>query len=141
MRKIFSNRSAFTLLEMIVVIIIVGVLAALALPRMFRTVEYSRATEALQNISSIRQAIERCYFATRSYSTCNSFSRLDLADPTSAPNSHFTYTLPGTFDTSNYTILATRNTRDGGNPSDWIQLQASGSDITRTGNGNFAGVQ
>ena len=55
------NRKGFTLLELIIVIVIVGVLASLALPRLFSVIEGSRATEALSTIASIRSAMERCY--------------------------------------------------------------------------------
>ena len=48
-----ANKKGFTLLEIIIVIIIVGVLASLALPRFFSTVEYSRSTEALASLTSV----------------------------------------------------------------------------------------
>lgn len=50
-----------TLIELVIVIIIVGVLASLALPRFFLMIERSRAAEAITNIGVIRQAMERCY--------------------------------------------------------------------------------
>jgi prepilin-type N-terminal cleavage/methylation domain-containing protein len=131
----------FTLLELIIVIIIVGVLAAIALPRMSRTVEYSRATEALQNLSSIRQSVERCYAMTRDFGNCNSFGLLDTGDPSNDPNSHFNYSLPSPFSGSTFTIQATRNTFEGNNAGDWIRLQVSGDTITRSGSGAFAGLQ
>ena len=46
-----NNKSGFTLLEILVVIIIVGVLASVAMPQLFRNVERSRATEALESLS------------------------------------------------------------------------------------------
>ncbi|MFT5387292.1 MAG: type IV pilus assembly protein PilA [Lysobacterales bacterium] len=51
-----KTNNAFTLLEIIVVIIIVGVIASLALPRMGHTIERSKVSEALQILSSIRSA-------------------------------------------------------------------------------------
>ena len=44
----------------ILVIIIVGVIASLALPRFFELIEYSISTEALAAMGAIRQAMERC---------------------------------------------------------------------------------
>ncbi|MEW5894890.1 MAG: prepilin-type N-terminal cleavage/methylation domain-containing protein [Candidatus Omnitrophota bacterium] len=53
-----TKPSAFTLLEIIIVIIIIGVLAGLGLPRLFKSIEESRLSEAAANISSLRSAAE-----------------------------------------------------------------------------------
>ena len=138
-----NKKSGFTLLEVIIVIIIVGVLASLALPRFFSTVEYSRATEAMQSIASTRQSLERCYLMTSSYATCvagsTDFERLDIDDPGTSPNNHFTYGIAA--GASTYTITATRNTRDGGDGSSTVVLSFDGTDITRSGTGPFGAVQ
>ncbi|MBI2871421.1 MAG: prepilin-type N-terminal cleavage/methylation domain-containing protein, partial [Candidatus Omnitrophica bacterium] len=46
----------WTLLELLVVLIIVGVLAAIAVPAYFHFVEKARQTEAVSNLGSIRRA-------------------------------------------------------------------------------------
>ncbi len=130
----------FTLLEIIIVIIIVGVLASLALPRFFRTVEYSRSTEALTSLNAIRQSMERCYLQRNAYTNCNSFANLDLEDPANSPNNHFTYSWPAAGGTT-YTIQATRNTRDGGVATDTVTLANDGAVITRAGTTAFSGIQ
>ena len=135
-----KKASGFTLLEIIIVIIIVGVLASLALPRFFSTVEYSRGTEAITGISAIRQAMERCFFQKGTYAGCEDFTNLDIEDPANSPNAHFTYDAGGTTATD-YIITATRNTRDGGNSGDLIQLSQTGQNITRSGTGAFQGIQ
>jgi len=135
-----TNQRGFTLLEIIIVIIIVGVLASLALPRFFRTVEYSRATEAFTNLNAVRQSMERCYLQRSAYTNCNLFSNLDLEDPANSPNNHFTYSFPAAAATT-YTIRATRNTRDGGTATDYIELTNNGATITRSGTGAFSGIQ
>ena len=135
-----KNRSGFTLLEVIIVIIIVGVLASLALPRFFSTVEYSRATEALQAIATIRQSMERCYLMRVSYTgPCSAFGSLDVEDPNTTPNSHFNYALTGA--ATAYTIVATRNTRDGGGGTGTVYLLFTGSAVTRGGTGPFGAIQ
>lgn len=62
-----KKRSGFTLLEVIIVIIIIGVLTSLALPRLFSVIEGSRATEALANIATLRRAVERYYLMNGTY--------------------------------------------------------------------------
>lgn len=134
-----KSKSGFTLLEVIIVIIIVGVLASLALPRFFSTVEYSRATEALQSLASVRESVERCYLMRSSYATCNSFATLDIDDPSTSPNNHFTYAIASGVGT--YTVTATRNTREGTNAGDTVAIGFDGTNVTRTGTGAYGAIQ
>jgi len=119
---------AFTLLELVVVIIIVGLLASLALPRFLDLIEYSRTTEALANIKAVRESMERCYLMNNgSYVECRlteslSFGpvTLDIENPNEASNAHFDYstTLVGLIDGEwMFYVTAIRNTRDGGTGS------------------------
>ena len=135
-----KKRGGFTLLEVIIVIIIVGVLASLALPRFFSTVEYSRATEAMQAIATVRQSMERCYLMRVSYTgPCATFGNLDVEDPNTTPASHFTYAI--TSAATSYTVTATRNTRDGGNTASTVFLNFTGTAINKGGTGAFGAVQ
>ena len=138
--KQLKKGSGFTLLEIIIVIIIVGVLASLALPKFFSTVEYSRGTEAITAISTIRQSMERCFLQKADYTPCDNFTNLDIDDPQGSPNSHFTYDITGV-STTDFIITAWRNTVDGGTTGDSIILSQSGTAITRTGTGAFQGIQ
>lgn len=135
-----KKSSGFTLLEIIIVIIIVGVLASLALPRFFSTVEYSRSTEAFASMTAVRQSIERCYLQKGgSYATCTAFGNLDVEDPAASPNNHFTYGIGSGATT--YRITATRNTRDGGDIGSSIWLMQDLTSVTRGGTGKFSGIQ
>ncbi|MBF0384670.1 MAG: prepilin-type N-terminal cleavage/methylation domain-containing protein [Candidatus Omnitrophica bacterium] len=136
-----SRKSGFTLLEIIIVIIIVGVLASLALPRFFSTVEFSRSTEALTAMTAIRQSLERCYNTNNaSYERCGLFNNLDLENPTTSPNSHFNYIFNG-MTNNTYTIEAQRNAREGGTITDWIRLSQDVNGVTRSGTGAFKGIK
>ena len=143
-----TNKSGFTLLEIIIVIIIVGVLASLALPRFFSMVEFSKSTEALAALSTIRQSIERCYLMNpMSYVGCGEggFDEIDIDDPADSPNAHFTYAI--TTGANNYTITATRTGADGGTSSgsegDTITLTMNGAagTVTRSGTGTYGGIK
>lgn len=137
-----KNTKGFTLLEIIIVIIIVGVLASLALPRFFATVEYSRSTEALASLGSIRQSMERCYLQRNgSYASCGTFASLDLTDPGLSPNAHFAYSWPVVPTAANYTIRATRNAVEGGDSTSRVDIIQTGAVITRSGTGVFIGMQ
>ena len=56
------SRKGFTLVELLVVIIIVGVLASVAIPLMSGYVNRAKKTEAIAALGTIRSA-ERAYFA------------------------------------------------------------------------------
>ena len=135
------NKKGFTLLEIIIVIIIIGVLASLALPRFFATVEFSRSTEALTAFTALRQSMERCYLsAGGNYQNCNNPNALDLENPGLSPGAHFTYTITSPVVRS-YTLQATRNGLDGGTTTDWIRLIVATNGVSRSGTGKFVGIK
>ena len=135
--KLHKNQSGFTLLEIIIVIIIIGILASLALPKFFKTVEYSRSTEALTSLGAIRRAMDVCYLPTGSYVPCTDFSKLSIPDPGLSTGAHWSYGF-GTPTGTAYTITATRNTVDNGTATDTITINQDG---TKTGTGNFTAIR
>ena len=146
MRK---SESGFTLLEILVVIIIVGVLASVALPTLFRNVERSRATEALNTLGVIRRAVEGCAMQFAGTSTlCSDFNNIGMSDPSAAAgvnaSAHFTYTSPfaGLGANAAVTLVATRQSIDNGTSGDTITLtRTTAGAITRAGTTAFAGMQ
>ncbi len=123
------NKNGFTLIEVLVVVIIIGILTSVALPMYTRAIERSRAVEAMSNIKAINDAI---YVYNSLKEQCpNRFSQLTVSLPatTSALNTnsitgkYFTFeldsaeamTIPGTKDSSGsacYGVLAKRNEGD-----------------------------
>lgn len=53
-----TNRKGFTLVELVVVVLVMGILAAVAAPRMFDTYGNARQNSARQSLSVVRDAIE-----------------------------------------------------------------------------------
>ena len=131
-----KNKSGFTLLEIIIVIIIIGVLASLALPRFFRTVEYSRASEALASLGAIRQSFNRCYLFDSNYTICgNDWESLDIGNM-SAESTLFNYVSVSGLTT--FIITAQRTTTDGGDGVSVITIDQDGN---KGGSGYFTNIR
>ena len=76
-----KNKKGFTLLELLAVVLIIGILAAIALPQYKKAVEKSKASQALTLIKSIDESIKSYHLATGHYPT--SFDQLDISIPES----------------------------------------------------------
>ena len=72
------RKNGFTLLELIIVVVILGILASFALPRYFRQVERARGTSALQLIGTIRSAQIIRRAEQGAYSATNPCSEVEL---------------------------------------------------------------
>ncbi len=78
--KLQRGRGGFTLVELAVVIIIIGVLAAFGVPRFLDSVERSKAAEAFNYLSAVRAAQER--FQVRQGTYSDDVTTLDIQMPT-----------------------------------------------------------
>lgn len=73
------HKSGFTLIEMLIVVLIVAILAAIALPQYNTSVERAKMAEAVTLTKQIAEANRRYYLATGAYA--NSISELDIDIP------------------------------------------------------------
>jgi type IV pilus assembly protein PilA len=72
-----KNRKGFTLVELAVVIVIIGVLAAFGVPRFLKSVERSKAAEAFSYLAAVRSAEERSQARNGTYEA--TIANLDIS--------------------------------------------------------------
>ena len=111
-RKI--KRGGFTLLELMVVVIIIGVLASIAWPRYIFITEKSRTSEAKSILGQIRSA-EIGYFTENDAYTTN-LTKLSVDVPM-ACNASFYYSYSIAGGGVSFTATATRCTAGGRSPN------------------------
>ncbi len=75
-----NKNKGFTLIEMLVVVLIIGILAAVALPKYQVAVEKSKASEALINMQAIIGAVERNILVVGTDVDCGLFSSFENLD-------------------------------------------------------------
>ena len=66
-----SPSSGITLLELMIVVAVVGILAAIAYPSYARYVERAQVSDGTGALLIAAQAMERCYTAQSSYANCD----------------------------------------------------------------------
>jgi prepilin-type N-terminal cleavage/methylation domain-containing protein len=76
--RLENNRNGFTLMEMLVVLIIVGVLAGVALPTYSGHIERVRASEGVQLLTALLAAQERYRIENNAYATAIASLDIDL---------------------------------------------------------------
>ena len=89
-----NNIKGFTFLEITVVIVILGIIATMGYPKIFRELERGRAREAIQVMDQIRKAVIECGISHgggyAGYQQCQDWDAIGMTNPS---NATFSYTI------------------------------------------------
>ena len=105
MKRLKTAQKGFTLIELMIVVAIIGILAAIAMPQYSNYIKRGKAAEATSNLATLRIKMEQCFQDSRDYSTCTGFCT------TTAGN--FTYACNPASTATTYKIVATGDTTKG----------------------------
>jgi len=105
------REAGMTLIELLTVVAIVGILAAIAYPSYKQFVMQTNRTDATKTMQLAAQSLERCYSANFTYappggcSVLGTLMNLGANPPMQTPNNYYTITLT-IVDPQDYTITA-----------------------------------
>ncbi|HEY1602011.1 MAG TPA: type II secretion system protein [Pirellulales bacterium] len=148
------SRGGFTLVELAVVIVIIGVLASFGVPRFLKSVERSKAAEAFNYLSAVRDSQERYQSQNGTYASA--ILNLDIsfpapqyftvADPvagsTGSLENSWSSTLTRSGSSSGYgayTVIFTESGFDTTNSTIPNDINPSGATISGSGSGSGSG--
>lgn len=115
-KKHLSKRSGFTLIEIILVVVIIGILAGIAIPRMGGKTEKAKISQAKSNITALGMAIQEFEMMNGDYPS--SLEQLldeskggpymeKKAIPTDPWDTPFVYAAPGSHNTHTFDLSCT----------------------------------
>ena len=142
------RQKGFTLIEIIIVVVILGILAAIALPRLTSSIDNARAAEAFSVSSTVNKAFDRCLAADSgganipnagNVTNCSTWVLLGITDP-SINSTNFSYSLTQPGATVNLRLLATMQAGVGGVAADFVDFTYKGDvgKVTKGCGGKFA---
>lgn len=86
----FRRRKGFTLLELMIVVIIIGILASLAIPRFIEATKKAKKAEGYSLLATIRSAQMR-YYLENNNKYYNSGANIDKLDITLTTSKYYDY--------------------------------------------------
>jgi type IV pilus assembly protein PilE len=125
--QVKARARGFTLIELMIAVVVVGILTAIAYPQYTEFVRRSRITEATSALDDFRTRMEQFFQDNRTYVAGGSCG---IANPAVTSNSSFTVTCTGASATG-YTVNAAGNASKGMGPFGY-RLVVSNAGVVRS---------
>ena len=107
------NKTGFTLIELLIVVLIIGVLTAVALPGYRKAVERSRVTDALTTMQAVAKSEHGWYLTNNDYTKDFANLDIDLIDENGEKAEGESYdTVNYTFTLQDNSIMAQRSNNE-----------------------------
>lgn len=100
-----NHQRGVTLMELMVVMVVVSILAAIAIPSYRQYVIRITRTDATRELLSLAQRLERCFTRTSDYQRLDDVPTACLTLPQTVPGG--TYVITGVINANNFVLTAT----------------------------------
>jgi type IV pilus assembly protein PilA len=139
-RDRLSGEAGFTLIEILIVIVILGILAAIALAMFTSQKDKANDADAKSNAAGLAAAMKSCYVETQDYNDCDGSGATDKLGLTGMPmGSGAGQVSANVSSASSFVVTATSN---GGGTHKFMVTESGGGPLTRSctvGSGNSGG--
>ncbi|MCE9679887.1 prepilin-type N-terminal cleavage/methylation domain-containing protein [Shewanella sp. AS1] len=81
LNKAVKNAKGFTLIELMIVVAIIGILAAIALPAYQNYTKKAKFTEVVNGTMALKTAVDICFQSEGSLANCDTFAKIGEVAP------------------------------------------------------------
>lgn len=130
-----SDARGFTLIELMIALVVVGILAAIAIPAYTDSVRKTRRGQAKADMTEVVQALERCFTNRNTYLACFSGNTLPAPlnrSPRTGPNVFYNLSLQNVTGTD-YTVRAEPTGDQAGDVCARLEIRQNGVRTTSSG--------
>jgi type IV pilus assembly protein PilA len=132
-RDRLRGEAGFTLIEILIVIVILGILAAIALAMFTTQKDKAHDADAKSNASALAGAMKSCYVETSDYNDCDGAGAGDKLGATGLPmGAGAGQVSVNVSSASSFVVTATSKASNGGGIHKYLVTETGGGPLTRS---------